>query len=449
VLVVLVCFTAVPSIYLALILLFGISEGSWDAELLVGMLVAAFVALLCGALAFRWTRSRRIQAMPVVVVAACIAVVSTIGLFILWSRGGPTAGSPAPDGAAPAPSLPPPSPPPSYQDFAALDSAPMGVKVYYGTDRLHTASTIPGRRYSGRAADSLQLGTLVVNVPSYRHRAVGEINRPPLIRSNPLWNRPSAKRDMFIVDLSPMDSASFFGLLSSDVVALDDALVFVHGYNVSFEEAALRVAQLAADLNYPGVPILYSWASRGKTVGYVSDQANARNSGAHLARFLRAVRANAKYARINIVTHSMGAEVFAKALMDLKGEDLHLDQIVLIAPDLDVRPFRREILPLMREKSERVTVYASNEDRALQASRALNGVWRLGLGGDSLVVLRYLDTVDATRVRTDFLGHGSFGSTAFLEDLFGVLVERRATPRRLLRVPRGELAFYRFRTVQH
>jgi esterase/lipase superfamily enzyme len=254
---------------------------------------------------------------------------------------------------------------------------------------------------------------------------------------------------MFIVDLSPMDSASFFGLLSSDVVALDDALVFVHGYNVSFEEAALRVAQLAADLNYPGVPILYSWASRGKTVGYVSDQANARNSGAHLARFLRAVRANAKYARINIVTHSMGAEVFAKALMDLKGEDLHLDQIVLIAPDLDVRPFRREILPLMREKSERVTVYASNEDRALQASRALNGVWRLGLGGDSLVVLRYLDTVDATRVRTDFLGHGSFGSTAFLEDLFGVLVERRATPRRLLRVPRGELAFYRFRTVQH
>jgi hypothetical protein len=94
--------------------------------------------------------------------------------------------------------------------------------------------------------------------------------------------------------------------------------------------------------------------------------------------------------------------------------------------------------------SDRFSLYASDEDRALQLSRVLQGVWRLGLGGDSLVVLPDMDTVDATRVRTDWLGHGSFQSDSFLEDLAALLNEERPPPRRLLRVGRGELAFGAF-----
>jgi hypothetical protein len=77
----------------------------------------------------------------------------------------------------------------------------------------------------------------------------------------------------------------------------------------------------------------------------------------------------------------------------------------------------------------------------------LNGVLRLGLGGDSLTVLDGMTTVDATRVRGDLLGHTLFGNSALLSDLHAVLTEGR-TPaeRRLLQVRRADgSVFWRFR----
>lgn len=41
-----------------------------------------------------------------------------------------------------------------------------------------------------------------------------------------------------------------------------EAFVFVHGFNVPFHEAAKRTAQMAFDMHFEGLPILYSWPSR-------------------------------------------------------------------------------------------------------------------------------------------------------------------------------------------
>jgi esterase/lipase superfamily enzyme len=146
----------------------------------------------------------------------------------------------------------------------------------------------------------------------------------------------------------------------------------------------------------------------------------------------------------------MGSEVVAAAAARLAAGSapVQLDQIVLAAPDIDWRLFKRDVLPLLHERSRRVTVYASSADEALKASRVANGVWPLGLGGDSLVVLPDLDTVDATAVRTDLLGHSPFPSTPFLNDLAALLTTGAAPdaqPRRLLRVPRNGAAYWRFR----
>jgi esterase/lipase superfamily enzyme len=48
--------------------------------------------------------------------------------------------------------------------------------------------------------------------------------------------------------------------------------VFVHGYNVNFQEAVYRLAQMAVDADVDGVPILFAWPSDGKLVGYVADK---------------------------------------------------------------------------------------------------------------------------------------------------------------------------------
>jgi hypothetical protein len=63
--------------------------------------------------------------------------------------------------------------------------------------------------------------------------------------------------------------------------------VFVHGYNVAFEDAARRTAQIAYDLAFSGVPILYSWPSGGQPHRYPVDEANVEWSIQHFKDFLK------------------------------------------------------------------------------------------------------------------------------------------------------------------
>jgi esterase/lipase superfamily enzyme len=342
---------------------------------------------------------------------------------------------------------------PDEYDYSRLDHEPIGVGLYFGTDRRERRDRYPGYRFGTTPADSMTLGRVVVNVPSYRARTMGETKGPPFWRRNLLWNQPSPDTDMYVEQLDLLTAQVFRDELDELVSSFEglNLFVFVHGYNVSFDAAALRTAQLAADINFPGVPMFYSWTSQGEIVGYIRDQVNANNSASHLADFLTMVLAEHSDWRVHLIAHSMGSEVLVRALerLEIRRSNPQFDQIVLIAPDLDVRPFRREGLALLRRHSQRVTLYSSNEDVALKFSRELQGVWRLGLGGDSLVVLPYMDTIDATRVRTDWLGHGSFESASFLYDISTVLNEGTPPPRRLLRVKRGDLAFYRFRPAKY
>ena len=41
-----------------------------------------------------------------------------------------------------------------------------------------------------------------------------------------------------------------------------DVLVFIHGFNNSYDEARLRLTQIVADSNFAGVPVLFTWPSR-------------------------------------------------------------------------------------------------------------------------------------------------------------------------------------------
>src|SRR5262249_32675638 len=64
------------------------------------------------------------------------------------------------------------------------------------------------------------------------------------------------------------------------------AFVFVHGYNVSFDNALRRTAQLAHDLRFDGAAFLYSWPSHGEFGAYEEDQKNSLGSVHDLRQFL-------------------------------------------------------------------------------------------------------------------------------------------------------------------
>lgn len=326
-----------------------------------------------------------------------------------------------------------------------LDTATTRIPLLIATTRGPVDADRPGFRFGITDANALSWGLAQVSVPSYRVRAEGVIDRA----GNE--ELPDAARVMFMNSLIPADSVRFLQRVRDDLARTRsrDILVFVHGYNSSFEDAAVRLAQVVADMGFDGTAVLFSWPSQGALSGYVRDQQTARNAGWHLLRLLRDQLPRTNPDRIHVIAHSMGSEVLSKAmsLVDPRDSLPRLGQVVFAAPDVDARIFAREILPILRQRAAGVTLYASSDDDALRASRALNGVWRLGLGGDSLTVLGGMTTVDATRVRGDLLGHTLFGNSALLSDLHAVLTEGRSpAERRLLQVRRADgSVFWRFR----
>ncbi|MBX9929519.1 MAG: alpha/beta hydrolase [Gemmatimonadaceae bacterium] len=334
--------------------------------------------------------------------------------------------------------------------WAALDTGAMRAPIFFATTRRAAASDRPGLRYSGEDADSLQFAAVLVNIPSYKQRGSGALPTPSAIRVNPFSYRPDPTKDVFVSSVIPVDSARFVQRVAADLATTRsrDLLVFVHGFNTSFEEAAVRAAQIVADLDFDGTTVVFSWPSAASITGYLQDQQAARNAGDALLRLLRGHLPAARPDRLHLLGHSMGSEVIGKAMTLTTASDSlpRFEQVVFAAPDVDARVFRREILPRLTPRARRITLYASDADEALVASRSVNNVWRLGLAGDSLVVLPGMETIDASRIQGDLLGHVLFGNQVFLGDLAALLRDGRPpAERRLLPVTRNGSTWWRFR----
>jgi esterase/lipase superfamily enzyme len=222
------------------------------------------------------------------------------------------------------------------------------------------------------------------------------------------------------------------------------ALVFVHGFDNTFEEAARRTAQISYDLGFSGATVLYSWPSRG-VIGlqsYLKDADNARASEVSLERLLEDLRDGAGATSIHVVAHSMGNRLVAAALARIaekKPSVKAFRQVALLAPDISVRVFQ-SLAASFCSAADRVTLYASSDDAALRASARLQGGPRLGQGGANIVSIPPIDSIDVTGVKTSTLGfsHQYYGdSRTVLGDLFNVLRGIPAADRKGLRRSRN------------
>jgi esterase/lipase superfamily enzyme len=297
------------------------------------------------------------------------------------------------------------------------------VWVFYVTDRQANASVGFNVSFGNRRGD-LSYGWCGISVPPSHE--IGVLERPSVFR---LQFRESLKEHIAIVNVTTTSWPALIAGLKSELSETErkQCLLFVHGYNVSFEDAARRTGQLKCDLGFTGPTGFFSWPSTGWRIGYPIDENNVEWATPHLYDVLQGLAAELDVQCFHVIAHSMGNRAVTRALMDLKSKSPNLRskfrEIVLTAPDIDKDVFFTEILPALQDQSSRLTLYASKSDRALRASRWLHGYSRAGYAGRSIVVAPGLDTIDATAVSTDFLGHSYYGaSRTILSDLFSLLV---------------------------
>ncbi|KQZ28287.1 hypothetical protein ASD58_11385 [Duganella sp. Root1480D1] len=224
-------------------------------------------------------------------------------------------------------------------------------------------------------------------------------------------------------DLTERDS--YFADLRQSIAAggTRSALLFIHGYRTTFEDAARRTGQLAYDLGFHGAPIFYSWPSQGKLSGYILDEANVEWTQADLAAFLADVLQQSDADNVYLLAHSMGNRALAQATASVVAArpDLasRIREVILAAPDIDSDVFRQQLLPALAAVPNPLTLYASSEDSALHASKAVHGYARAGESGPGLLVAKGVETIDASTVDTGFIGHTYFAEQrSALSDMY-------------------------------
>ena len=313
------------------------------------------------------------------------------------------------------------------RDLASAVAAEAGIQqvpVFFATNRKPGAR--PQDLFLGEPAGGISLGLASVTIPVAKHR-IGKVERPRWWTLFPDTN--PEHRFITIAGVSPFDRTAFLTAIESAVVNADapELLVFLHGYNVTFEEAARRAAQLAYDLSFSGIVVLFSWPSRGGLAQYPADEERAQASADRLADFLRTL-AGGPWRSVHLVAHSMGNRVMLLGLADNPRPALPFGQIVFVAADIYVEVFGPKWQKLLSAGVLPATSYISRRDWALRCSHLFHRADRIGFAQDSPYLAAGVDTVDATAVDTSLGGHGYFSSERSLLADLGLLLRKGLSP---------------------
>jgi esterase/lipase superfamily enzyme len=229
-----------------------------------------------------------------------------------------------------------------------------------------------------------------------------------------------------------------------------EVVLFVNGYNSSFEGAALAMGELCHFLGREFVCGIFAWPAGGRggmLFGYEVDRESAEYATEDLVKAIRIIAGTPGVQRLHLLAHSRGAATVASALAELSAEaymlrssptrEFHIGNVVLIAPDVDADVALSKIFKVFSDpdlpfggKPEpgavippspglEVTLYVSPDDKALATAGWLSGsIARLGrldttmFTSDQIEEIGMLGAVDIVQVRgtTDLFGHSYFVS---------------------------------------
>ena len=96
-----------------------------------------------------------------------------------------------------------------------------------------------------------------------------------------------------------------------------EIVLFVHGYHVSFEDAALTMGEMCHFLGREFVCGIFTWpagSDRGMFFGYDADRESSEYAVEDLVKLIRIIAGTPGLERIHFVAHSRGTDTLASAL---------------------------------------------------------------------------------------------------------------------------------------
>ena len=274
------------------------------------------------------------------------------------------------------------------------------VPLFYVTDRAPERDAEGNLRYGYARSESLAFGTTVVDLGAeltwedlleasrtqrrlkpveLRLRDVTEIARGP---ATPIAYREVDGR---IVEepgqvVERAETAEVFRRTLVRQLALTprkDVLLYIHGYDNTFDDAAFAMAELWHFLGRIGVPIVYTWpAGYPGLFGYTYDRESSEFTIYHLRQLLKFIASFPEVENVHLIAHSRGTDVALGAVRELTiaaraagenpREKYKIRNLVLAAPDLDTQVARQRIMgDQLVWSADRFTIYTSPQDKAI------------------------------------------------------------------------------------
>jgi pimeloyl-ACP methyl ester carboxylesterase len=148
--------------------------------------------------------------------------------------------------------------------------------------------------------------------------------------------------------LAEIELVAQIGDLIAPAAGGHDVLVYVHGYNTTFETAVLDAARLSDGIKFVGDTMMFSWPSRASLLDYGYDRESAMWSRDALQEVLDGLIASPVVGHIHIVAHSIGTMLTMEALRQLYaqlGEEAvnKIGAVVFASPDIDMDGFSSSV----------------------------------------------------------------------------------------------------------
>ena len=305
------------------------------------------------------------------------------------------------------------------------ETSPVASQVNMMVVTTRERSINPGEMFTGERALEPSFVAMDISIPPENARKVGEVAWPKRLPSDP-------KTDFAVVNVDNLDRAGAIKWFDGAVRKTPDrsVLVFIHGFNNTFEDSVYRFAQIAHDSGTHAVPVLVTWPSRGSLLAYGYDRESTNYTRNGLETLFQFLAHDPNVGEVSILAHSMGNWLALEGLRQMAirngGLPAKFKNVMLADADVDVDVFRSQIADMGKNRPN-FTLFVSRDDRALAASKRVWGdVDRLGAIDPEQspykeeLAANEISVVDLTNVKSDdALRHSKFAQSPEVVQLIG------------------------------
>lgn len=300
-------------------------------------------------------------------------------------------------------------------------SAPPTSKVAMLVATTREPSGDPATLFNGERSSKPHLTQITVSIPPKRE--LGKVQWPKRLPADPAT-------DFAVTNAQQIDTIAQGRELFAQHVNGGHALVFIHGFNNTYEDSVFRLAQIVHDSKMEATPVLFTWPSRAEITAYQYDKESTNYSRTGQEQALRTLAADPNVKDITIMAHSMGTWLAMESLRQMGIRDGRVDpkihNVILASPDIDIQVFAKQFAE-MGEPRPKFTIFVSQDDKALAVSSFITGrVSRLGAINPAEEPFRSklekagIAAIDLTKVKTeDGLNHGKFAESPEIVQLIG------------------------------